>query len=130
MGPPSLFPSLVCTAIVQSFDLLYEPGHRQLSVTMLRSFFHRRGLNSGRHVSNPYGRLGSIDVLAARPAGPHRLPSKISRGEMRFVDRLQNLNANEPVLALVVRTKRATGDPLDRPAPRLDKSLQRQIAAY
>jgi hypothetical protein len=97
IGPPSLFASLLYPAIVQSFDLLYEARHRQLSIAMLRSFLLRRGLDSGRHVSHPDRRLGSIDVLAARPARPHSLPSKISRGETRFVDWLQNLDGDEPV---------------------------------
>jgi len=85
---------------------MYEPRLRQLSIAMLRPFLHLRGLDSGRHVSHPDRRLGSIDVPAARPARPHGLPSKISKGETRFVDWLQNFHAREPVLAFVVRTKR------------------------
>jgi len=130
MGPLSLFASLLYPAIVQSFDLLYEPRHRQLSIAMLRSFLHRRGLYSGRHVSHSDRRLGSIHVLAARTARPHGLPAKITSGETRFVDRLQNLDAHEPILAFVVRTKRATDDPLDRTAPRFHETGQRHIAAY
>src|ERR1041384_2963661 len=88
MRAPALFSGVAVSLRGDLIQLLLEPGQRQLAVTMLGPFFRGRGLDSRREMSYAHRGFRSIDILAARSAGAHRLPSNFFHAKASVVDRL------------------------------------------
>src|SRR5260370_36505306 len=68
-------------------------------------------------MSHAHGRFRPVYMLAARSAGAHRLPSHVLSVKAGFVNRLDNVDPDEPVLPFVLRSKWTARGPLYRPAP-------------
>ncbi len=75
-------------------------------------------------------RLGAVHMLPSRSARPHGLPTDVLRIEAGLFDRFQDLDSHEPVLALMLRPKRAARDPLHAAPPGSGKRLQARRSRY
>mmetsp|Transcript_12448 Transcript_12448/g.39679 ORF Transcript_12448/g.39679 Transcript_12448/m.39679 type:complete len:254 (+) Transcript_12448:173-934(+) len=65
-----------------------EHLHRRRAVRVLRALVLREGLDAGRCVREPHGRLGRVDVLPACAARAHHLHLHVRLGQFRHLGRL------------------------------------------
>src|SRR5579864_8405511 len=128
MGTPAFFSRIALSSRVDLTQFLREPGQRQFAVAMLGPLFRGRGLHAGWKMRHAYGGFGSIDVLAARSAGAHRVPAHFSQVKAGLVDGLQEVDPDEPILPLVAWAKWTARGPLHGPSPGIRECLEFRVA--